>query len=454
MHERTQQAIGRLLFVFCCAGPSILTITWILITCTTWFQNRTTQDLQGRMESTLGLTVTFESYQHPAPDHWVFGNLNLRHPETLKLVGKVREAHWLIQGNEARMLLEQPELEANQIVALWKSIHDRFLCYPDNLKYPLSIAANDLTIQSGNHSFTLSDLDAWVENSQTESSIALQLHLADGLSHAPMMMKVQRNRDTVEAAQTITTSTSVSLNTNGTALPCSAVADFLPAIESLGSSATFTGNLEWELSNNGWSIDLAGSRLAGIELDRLFENHAHRLSGKATIELDRCFIMPNERKSDLSGQIRVEQGLIGKALLKQFAENLRFKLLETEAWNDLSGDVPYDLIAIGFNISGTQMRLTGICQNERGYENYPAGVAIVFNGYPLAQSFEDAIESVRLLAAIAPMHSVAVPMSAQTDWLTNILVPPSRPLPRLESTPPRIRSARVWEGGPLVQQPR
>ena len=169
------------------------------------------------------------------------------------------------------MLLEQPELEANQIVALWKSIHDRFLCYPDNLKYPLSIAANDLTIQSGNHSFTLSDLDAWVENSQTESSIALQLHLADGLSHAPMMMKVQRNRDTVEAAQTITTSTSVSLNTNGTALPASAVADFLPAIESLGSSATFTGNLEWELSNNGWSIDLAGSRLAGIELDRLLK---------------------------------------------------------------------------------------------------------------------------------------------------------------------------------------
>ena len=218
------------------------------------------------MESTLGLTVTFESYQHPAPDHWVFGNPNLRHPETLKLVGKVREAHWLIQGNEARMLLEQPELEANQIVALWKSIHDRFLCYPDNLKYPLSIAANDLTIQSGNHSFTLSDLDAWVENSQTESSIALQLHLADGLSHAPMMMKVQRNRDTVEAAQTITTSTSVSLNTNGTALPCSAVADFLPAIESLGSSCNIhrqprMGTIEqWMVDRFSW-LEISRDRI-------------------------------------------------------------------------------------------------------------------------------------------------------------------------------------------------
>ncbi|MEC8474090.1 MAG: hypothetical protein VXZ38_05530 [Planctomycetota bacterium] len=454
MHERTQQAIGRLLFVLCCAGPSILTITWILITCTTWFQNQTTQDLQERMESALGLSVTFESYQHPAPNHWVFANLNLRHPETLKRVGKVREAHWLIQGNDARMLLEQPELEANQIAALWKSIHDRFLCYPDNLKHPLSIAANDLTIKSGNHSFTLSDLDAWVENSQTQSSIVLQLHLADGLNHAPMMMKVKRNRDKTEVAQSISPSTSVSLNTNGTALPCSALADFLPTIESLGSSATFTGNLRWELANNGWSIDLAGSRFTRIELDRLFENHAHRLSGNATIELDRCFIAPNERKSDLTGQIRVEEGLIGKTLLKQFAENLQFKLLETEVWNQFSGDLPYDLIAMGFNINGTQMRLTGICQNERGFENYPSGVAIVLDGYPLAQTFDEAIESVRLLAAIAPLHSVPVPISAQTDWLTNILLPPSRPLPRSQSTPPRIRSARVWEGGPLVQQPR
>jgi hypothetical protein len=116
--------------------------------------------------------------------------------------------------------------------------------------------------------------------------------------------------------------------------------------------------------------------------------------------------------------------------------------------------VPYDRLAIGFNINNTQLRLDGICQTEPGYESYPAGVVLVRDGYPLLYSAQTTIESLRLMAAMAPAHSVPVPLSNQTSWLTNILLPPSRPLPGDEHLPPRIRSAGSWQGGPVINQPR
>jgi hypothetical protein len=125
-----------------------------------------------------------------------------------------------------------------------------------------------------------------------------------------------------------------------------------------------------------------------------------------------------------------------------------------EGWSDSPGSIPYDLLAIGFNINNTQLRLDGICRHETGYESYPAGVVLLQNGYPLVHSSAATLESLRLLTAIAPAHSVPVPMSNQTNWLTNVFLPPSRPLPTDESMPPRIRSAGNWEGGPSVTQPR
>jgi hypothetical protein len=58
-----------------------------------------------------------------------------------------------------------------------------------------------------------------------------------------------------------------------------------------------------------------------------------------------------------------------------------------------------------------------------------------------------------LIAAIAPSHSVPVPLSNQTSWLTKVFIPPSRPLPRDEAYPPRIRAAEIWHGGPTISQP-
>ena len=454
MHERTQQAIARLLFVLCCAAPSCLTLGWITITKSVWYQSRATQRLEATIQNSLGLIVEFEKHLHPAPGRWILSNLTFRHPETLAKVGRVREVHWVSTPEESRMLMEQPEIEAEHLEMFWECIHDEILRRPKQLKHPVSVAANDLTIHSGNQSFTFSDLDASIVNSENASTLSAQLQLADGFNQPPIMLEVLRDRRIFQDHQSQALTTTFTLNTNGTTLPCSSLANFLPLFERIGHSASFSGYLQWQLSLDQWQLNLRGARFESIELDRLFESQSHRLSGTATVQLDRCFISPHKKQSEISGSLLAIQGLIGKNLLQQANEHLKIKLFQTQSWDQFSGDIPYDTLSIGFDINGTQMQLEGMCRNQAGYEGYPNGTAVILNGYPLAQTMNESIESLRLLTAIAPNHSVPVPLSQQTHWLTNLLIPPSRPSSETLTTPPRIRSARLWQGGPAVRQPQ
>jgi hypothetical protein len=220
-------------------------------------------------------------------------------------------------------------------------------------------------------------------------------------------------------------------------------------MESLGSDAMFSGTMRWQLQADGWWIDLGGSSFEDVSLDRVFERQTHRLTGTASVDLVRCRIEPHNRRSDIAGSIKAKEGLIGRTLLVSANQHLGFAVRIPDSLIDEPG-IPYDRLAIGFEINSTQLKLDGICGTE-GYENYPAGVVLCLNGHPLVQSSGEWLDSVRMISTIAPAHSVPVLTSRQTSGLTNVFIPPSRSLPRDFS--PVIRSAR-WQGGPTIAQPQ
>ncbi len=94
-------------------------------------------------------------------------------------------------------------------------------------------------------------------------------------SNSPVDIQVRRDRSGEEPV------TDWTLHANGSPLPCSALAEYLPLMASLGSEAEFSGTMSWQLGENHWWIDLGGSIFKHVSLDRLFEQHAHRLSGTA-----------------------------------------------------------------------------------------------------------------------------------------------------------------------------
>ncbi len=440
MHERTQRAIARLLFVFCCAVPTALTLLCVLVTWTPWYHHRVLRAIENEVSRESGLIVRIDDFRRYAPSTVQLSGVRVVHPETLREVARVREVRWIRQDNQVSISLQQPELQSSQLESAWCLLHDRFLCRPERTSVPVGLAANDLTIHSRSGAITLRGVDASLRQDGQTVVATVQCTPANYHSDAAVTITASRDRSTDIP------STRWRLDTGGTPLPCSALAEYLPILESLGSRAEFQGTMQWQANANHWMIDLGGARFDKVVLDRLFEQQSHRLSGDATIQFDRCRIEPQRRRSDIVGSIRAKHGQIGRSLLLSAQQHLGCEARFPEG----VGDVPFDLIAIEFNINNTQLTLNGICRTEPGFENHDAGVVMCMDGYPLVRSSGQQLDALAVATAIAPSHSVMVPLSNQTDWLTYVLVPPSRPLPGGEN---RIRSAQRWQGGPTIAQP-
>ncbi|MDF1845108.1 MAG: hypothetical protein P1U77_27155 [Rubripirellula sp.] len=447
MHERTQRAVARLMFVFCCAVPTAITFGCVIVTWTPWYHANCVRQMERELSDATGLVVQLQDLQRTAPGGWDLHGVELIDPETNREVARVRKIQWASENGEASLLLHQPELESSQLKQTWRLLHDRWLCGPLATQTSLTVAGNDLTIHSRFGSMTLRDVDAWIRPEEKSIEATIRGLPASSHSEVPLQLTVRRDRSGE------TPSTQWQLASGGTPLPCSALSEYLPLMAGLGSEAMFSGTIAWQQTQNEWSIDLGGSRFENISLDRLFEQHAHRLSGKADLQLDRCRIDPTQRRSDIAGSIRASKGSIGRSLLAAAQQNLAINVDLPEPINQTPGDIPFDRIAIGFNLNNTQLSLSGICRNEPGYESYPAGVVMLLDGLPLARSTDTTLPALSVLTAIAPTHSVPVPVSSQTQALMNIFIPPSRPLPAGEAYPPRIRSARNWSAGPTVVQP-
>jgi len=402
------------MFVFCCAVPTALTLFCVLVTWTPWYHQGVLSSLEQHLSTELGLIVEIGQLHRDSPTQWQLENVRLIQAETREEVMRIRRLQWNEDAQQTSLLLHQPELRAAELTATWKLIHDRFLCRPDRTVRPMLFAANDLTIHSQAGSLTLRDLDAAIRPRKEAVEAQLQCVPAHQSLDAPIEIVVRRERGEKEPA------TVWLLDTGGTTLPCTALADYIPLLRRLGSEATFRGTLAAKLGQHHSSIDLSGSRFEDVSMDRLFEGHSHRLSGNATVQFERCRIDPAERRSDIAGSMRIHDGLIGRSLLAAAADHLGFQIQLPETMNEIPGDVPFDRLALGFNINNTQMTLRGICRTERGYESYPADVVLLLDGLPLVKSSEQTLASLQLMTAIAPPHSVPVPMSAQTSGQMHI----------------------------------
>ncbi len=450
MHERTQRAIARLMFVFCCAVPTALTFMCVLVTWTPWYHNRALRTIQAELSRDTGLIVEIEEFERVAPStihlHWV----RVLEPETRLEVASVRRIEWVSGNEQTSILLHQPELQSSQLESTWQLIHNRFLCRPELTALPVEVVGNDLTIHSRTGSLSVRDILAWIQPREDAVEATIQCVLANSSSNSPIDIRVRRDRSGEEPV------TNWTVHANGSPLPCSALAEYLPLMASLGSDAEFSGTMSWQLAENHWLVDLGGSFFKHVSLDRLFEQHAHRLSGTAEIHFKRCRIEPFNRRSDIVGSIRAKDGMIGRSLLLSSHQHLGFGVRMPEGVSD----VEYDRLALAFDLNNTQLKLSGICHQELGYF-FPTGVVLCQDGQAVVQSPEITLDALKLVTAIAPSHSVLVPLSKQTSWLMNVFIPPSRPLPQ-DAVPanaagpqfsPRIRTAENWSGGPGIRQP-
>lgn len=449
MHERTQRGLARLMFVLCCAVPTVVTLLVVIAMATPWYATKVRTHVERELARDTGLIVRIGRYQRTAPSVIRIDDLHLFQPETNREVATVRQVEWVARDNEISILLRQPEIQAATLDATWRLLHDRFLCRPEHTGLPIRFAANDLTIHSANGAMTLRDVDAKIEPTADAVTASIQCLLATSpsksdTSETPIEITVRRDRGGDAP------STDWTLDTHGTTLPCSVLANYLPdSIGNLGSGATFGGAMRWHLASDGdWWVDVVG-QFAQVSLDRLFQKQSHRLTGLATIQLERGRYEPYQRV-DLAGTIRAADGQIGRSLLQAANRHLNFDIRVGEGDDNLA----YDRITLRFNVNDTQMTLDGICHTEMGFTSFPTGIVMHAGGYPLVRSSSQTLPTISLMSVLAPSHSVMVPLAGQNAGLSGFLIPPTRPLPlQDEAGRATIRTARDWSGGPVTGQP-
>ncbi|MAP09477.1 MAG: hypothetical protein CMM00_11975, partial [Rhodopirellula sp.] len=241
----------------------------------------------------------------------------------------------------------------------------------------------------------------------------------------PMEIEITRRRD--EGLPR----TTVSLRTGELNAPLAWLAGYHTAFEKLGGDATFHGAAKLTQvpsrdrgGNAGleWMLDLSSARIENIDLARMTEFLPHRLAGQASLQLNRCQIVPGGMV-DVDGVIQVAGGYISASLLPQLAEDLGCQLTTA-----VPEDFQFDLIAIDFDLYDGKLAMEGLCNGQRGFEKMPPGTMLCAGGQPIVVTGPQQIAATQLMRLFAAPHSVSVPVFGQTLEMLWLLQPPRGPL--------------------------
>ncbi|QEF96688.1 hypothetical protein Mal15_07160 [Stieleria maiorica] len=429
MHERTQRAVARLLFVFCCAVPTSIVFLSILVTWTPWYQANKLAELTHHLNLQTGLVFEIGRCERVAPGKYILENVRVSDPDSRQHVVTVRLIDYLVERERAAIILHQPEFQSAGLGHAWTMLHDRLISRPAQTVVPISILATDVSILSRTGSMPPVDVSA--EITPEGDSVRMIARAGHATRHVGPRLHVElfRDRDREVPA------TELVLSTEGTALPCSALAEYAPAIKHLGANAEFVGVIACRQTLHGWTYDLGSSSLTKLSLNDLTDHLPHRVIGEAEVQFRRCVIHPGESvnlvgtlKSSKPANLRIKT-----PLLAAMRDHLGMAVDERELVPNPNG-IECEL-ALNFDIRDETMTLTGIGDN----------VVLYSRGRPIAAPPAELIDADRITAMLAP------PSRWMAGW--NSILLPSSPTAADDALPAAaFRSVRNLDGDASIRQ--
>jgi len=420
MHERTQRAMARLMFVLCCAVPTFLTVGVLVVTWTPWYDQAVLRKITESIAKDTGFLIEIDDYDRPDPQRLELQNVRVVDPETHREVARVEHLTWTEVNDGVSIVLSHPRLQASELRGAWRLIHDRFLCSSICLSRKVRFAASDLTIQNEATLTTLQDVDAWIEPSADSTRANIECVRSGPRSSrrdgSGFRIEVVRDRSGDVPVTTWT------METSDTPLPCSALSGYSEWLDSLGSDAAFSGMVRWSRDADGWWIDLRSSRFHEVDLASLTHTLPHSLSGKASIAFSRGMIRPG-KTIDIIGDVRADAGFVSPSLLWSLEQDLAMTVSANLNLED-PHPIAYEHLALHFGLQGSEMTLSGKCREAEGLEGLAAGVVFYGNGQSMVTSAGNSMPAVELTKLVAPSGSVLVPVSDKTSAMMQLLLAP------------------------------
>jgi hypothetical protein len=264
-HDKTRRKLAIAGFALLCLLPTCVVAGWCLWRNLPWEARLAAEQLQIH----LGCEVNLEGLAHPRPGAEVYRNLELADPETgqsifsCKSVEVSRQNIADPQGQEKPTLVlsfEQPEIDAAALGKIGRLV-ERLLQDQAAPGVNCRVSATELKLRRGKTSQTFPGIEAGVDHSPGCVQAAMQFHLPEANSAAPVAIRFYRDRSTAPPQNRF------QLITEENEVPCGLIALGIPEFAKYGDRARFQGTIEFDYSQKISLADDWNNALTGRIID-------------------------------------------------------------------------------------------------------------------------------------------------------------------------------------------
>ena len=290
LHESTQRRLCRAAVVLLGVLPLLLTLAFLIVSKTPWYQLERKAAFRERIRNNLGLDVVFSSVESLSPQRFIIRELVCFHPETRSRILQATSVEGLMTSSGWALTLHGAEVEQSQADLAVRIIHDSFLCRPHNAVKLLKISASDLVLQ--NTALTtgpvvaasqprllpshLYRVEAEYSPTMQTSDLKVRFSLSPNVDAEPIAIHIRRQHNDQLPV------TDWAVNTGKNPFPCSILYPFLPSLECVGGLASFTGKANFSSTGSQW--DLSGV-FHNIDWERFGRDIGSPLLGKGTLQV-------------------------------------------------------------------------------------------------------------------------------------------------------------------------
>lgn len=348
LHESTRRRWCRMALVCLAFSPLGMLIVLSLVVATPWYRDWEKWEWERRVSRTLGIDIEAGEFRWTAPYQFHAEQVELRHPETHALLGRIGGIDGLMKVHGWSVILDQPVIDGEQLDSGMDLLHDWFLCRPQTSSHLLALAIpNGMTIHHGVHKTSFHRIDIVFRPSERMSAIQAKWQLQDQ-PFGEVSLQVSREHSQSEST------TRMELSSPSTWIPCSIAKDRFPFWSWTGEDASFRGVIQYQESARTWDAMLTGE-LQAVDMGGLTSSLGAPIQGAGSLAMERLQVRDG-RILKAAGEVRVQGGKVNRKWLQRVAEHLR---LPVQWQQELSEVLPIEQAGCRFDLDPSGLRLEG-----------------------------------------------------------------------------------------------
>jgi hypothetical protein len=286
-----------------------------LVMATPWYRAWEKLSWEARVSNTLGIDVRADSFRWTAPYQFYATQVEIRHPETGTLMGRIDRIDGLMKAHGWSVILDAPAIDGDQLHHGIDVIHDWFLCRPQKSSQLLAMAIpNGMTIHHGPHKTDLDRIEIVFRPTTSVSAVHVKWSHKDQ-PFGEVSLHVSREHAAVDST------TKLELSSPNTWLPCAIASDRLPDLGIFGQDSRFRGVVHYQANHQTWDARIQGE-VQGVDYSVLTSRLGSPIRSTGALVLEQLNLRDG-RILQASGELRAQSGSVSRTWLQHASQHLK-----------------------------------------------------------------------------------------------------------------------------------